>query len=309
MNGGEHPLVSIVIPSYRRPDLIVRAVKSALDQSYGNTEILVVDDNGRGHPEQRSTEEVLLREICDDRVRYLVNENNLGGGGARNVGITNANGQFVALLDDDEDWLPEKIEKQVQCFLRSNSDVGVVDTGFYDILSDGTTVEHYPEMQGGILDQLIFKRGRRAPKLSTILCKRTVLTEVGMFDVRFRARQDLDLYIRLARVCRFESVPELLATKRADADTRISGNLASRIQGSRLLYEKIRTDLAERPSAHAAYLFREASLLRAAGQFSEARKTLGNAGRAARYNPLILLPRYLTFLRRSGRNRDRSAES
>jgi len=302
------PTVSVVVPTFRRPQLLIRAVESVLQQTYTDFEVIIVDDNGRGTSYQETTSAIVVDQLRDDRIRYIANESGLGGGGARNVGIAASRGEFVAFLDDDEDWLPEKLEKQIFVYRNAATDLGVVDTGFFDIHEDGSVTEHYPEMEGWILDSLLDKAGRRAPKLSTMLCRKDALIKAGLFDIRFRARQDLDLYIRLARNVRFASVPELLARKRADADVRISGNVDSRIQGSALLYEKILNDLEKRRRAHAAYLFRHAALLSDAARIGEMRDTLRNARRAARYDPFILLPLYLKHrmrVHRRGKERSR----
>ena len=114
-------LVSIIVPSYKRtPELVGRALNSLLNQTYKNIEIVVVDDNAK--PELSSYREDLknlIDSLGDDRIVYLQNEANLGGAGSRNEGIRVANGEYITFLDDDDEYLPEKVEKQLE-FIKEN---------------------------------------------------------------------------------------------------------------------------------------------------------------------------------------------
>lgn len=263
------PKVSIVIPTYRRLELLERALKSVLRQTFVDFEVLVVDDNGIDHPSQLAVEQ-MIKGINDDRFRYLPNDDSLGGGAARNVGIQHAEGKYIAFLDDDEDWLPEKLSKQVALMDKSSEEFAVIDTGFYDTKNESNYKITLPQMSGWILNDLLGKTVYRAPKLSTMLCRKSALVDVGMFDVNLPARQDLDLYIRLARKYQFKSIYEPLAYKRHDADSRISKNPANRIKGYEILYEKIKQDLKQNPTWHANYIMNYADLLVRDKRFDDA---------------------------------------
>ena len=108
------PTVSVVIPTYKRPVEILRAVNSVIVQEYADMEILVVDDNPAGSEYREKTEAAL--EGLDPRIVHIKNAVSLGGAGARNAGITAARGRFVAFLDDDDEWLPGKLQKQMDLF-------------------------------------------------------------------------------------------------------------------------------------------------------------------------------------------------
>src|SRR5271156_4184413 len=96
------PLISVVIPTRNRPELLIRAVRSALIQTYDSIEVVVVID-GR---DQASVE--ALSEVSDARLRFIELEQSGGGNPARNIGVSAAKGNWVALLDDDDEWLPDK---------------------------------------------------------------------------------------------------------------------------------------------------------------------------------------------------------
>lgn len=102
------PLVSAVIPTRNRPELVCRAVRNALMQTYTNLEIVVVIDGS-----DPSTV-MALKQLDEPRLRVVALEENVGGCEARNVGAREAKGEWIALLDDDDEWLPEKIERQME---------------------------------------------------------------------------------------------------------------------------------------------------------------------------------------------------
>lgn len=282
------PRVSIVIPTYRRPQLMGRALKSVLDQTYGDFEVIVVDDNARGESAQTETARLIAERFNDPRVRYIVNEASQGAGRARNIGIEKAKGEYVAFLDDDEDWEAEKLSKQVAVLDAADPEVGVIDTGFYDWKKNGRVKPVMPKMQGWILHRLLQKTGGRAPKLSTMLCRRSALFEVGLFDTALSAREDYDLYIRLARHYRFESVKEPLSNKRANVGARKSGNFNNRAKGFEQVYRKIEPDLKPNPRCNAIYLLKFAAALSMANRHAEARGKYFQAFRLWHWNPRLL---------------------
>lgn len=102
--------VSIIMPSYKRhKELVCRAIKSLLNQSYSNIEIVLVDDNARTDlNEYRIELETLVTELNDERIVYVQNHNNLGGAGARNVGIEKSSGVYITFLDDDDMYIDRK---------------------------------------------------------------------------------------------------------------------------------------------------------------------------------------------------------
>ena len=110
------PLVSAVIPTRNRPDLVCRAIRSALNQSYSNLEVVVVVDG----PDPVTVE--ILKVLREPRLRIVALPENVGGGEARNIGVREARGEFIALLDDDDEWLPEKTTKQLSAFLEADSE-------------------------------------------------------------------------------------------------------------------------------------------------------------------------------------------
>lgn len=120
---------SVIITTYKRSDKLPNAIESCLNQTFGDLEIIVVDDNGRGTPAQRETESVIKDLIETKSVRYLTMERNMGACIARNAGVDIANGEYIFFLDDDDEFLSDKVEKQVNA-LDANPEYAAHVAGF-----------------------------------------------------------------------------------------------------------------------------------------------------------------------------------
>jgi glycosyltransferase involved in cell wall biosynthesis len=111
--------VTVIIPTCNRPELLLRSLRSVLAQTYTNIEVIVVDDG-----EKVSAQSAVL-EVNDDRVIYIQNDpKRQGGGASRNIGITNATSQWIAFQDDDDEWLPNKLELQMEAMHSASPQVG-----------------------------------------------------------------------------------------------------------------------------------------------------------------------------------------
>ncbi|TYB31177.1 MAG: glycosyltransferase family 2 protein [Candidatus Mcinerneyibacterium aminivorans] len=115
----EKPLVSVIVPTYKRPSKLKRALDSINSQTYENIEIIVVDDNNENDRFRRETIEFIKKYRTDKKIQYIKHKNNKGGALARNTGIKNAEGEFITFLDDDDEYLPEKVEKQYNKYINS----------------------------------------------------------------------------------------------------------------------------------------------------------------------------------------------
>lgn len=119
--------VSVVVPTFQRKvTFLNRAVESLLNQSYKNIEVLIVDDNTNDSIWRKNTKEYAL-SLSDKRIVYIENERNLGGALSRNVGIREASGQYITFLDDDDEYLPEKIKQQLEFMIVNGYDMTFTD--------------------------------------------------------------------------------------------------------------------------------------------------------------------------------------
>lgn len=232
------PAVTVVLPTYRRPELLARAVGSVLEQTFGDWELVVVDDNGLGTPEQASTE-AALRALGDDpRFVYLPLALNGGACAARNAGIQVARGRYIAFLDDDDVWYPTKLELQVACFAASASDVALVYGGYRRVAPGGPGRLVLPDGRAHALRELLKRNGIGTTSL--VMIRRDALVAVGAFDERLPSKQDIDLYIRLAQRFAFAFVPEPLLDKHRHLGASIGKDYEGVVRANRLFYDKHR---------------------------------------------------------------------
>ncbi len=197
-------LVSTVIPTYNRRELLPRAVDSALAQTYASQEIIIIDDGSTdGTPE-------MLQQKYGDRVRCITQANG-GVSRARNNGMQHARGEFIALLDSDDVWAPEKLQKQV-AFLQQRPEFGMVlcDVQRVDGNFRPTDVLHRREAiprDGNVLHDVLMM-----PTLvpASILIRRAVLEQVGNFDESLRTAEDIEFHLRVASCFPIGTIDEAL---------------------------------------------------------------------------------------------------
>ncbi|MGV3345108.1 glycosyltransferase family 2 protein [Enterobacteriaceae bacterium LUAb1] len=172
----ENPLISVIIPSYGRPDSLPQAIQSVLDQTCQDIEILVVNDNPQTSVFFAATNDVKKQFMEDSRVRILADGVNRGGSGARNAGILQSKGEFISFLDDDDIYFANKLECQLTHLRENNLDVSVCDMVIH---RDGIPVNdpHCTARVGDIANFII--QGNTFTPM--IFCKRHVLISVGMF--------------------------------------------------------------------------------------------------------------------------------
>ena len=183
--------VSVIIPTYNRSTYLKGAIETALGQTYDDIEIIVVDDGS----EQPYAEQTVSQ--FDDSVTCLRHENNRGLSAARNTGIRNANGKYIAFLDDDDRWHKRKIAQQVEAIKR------MPQAGIVTCLVTAITPEHNivhcekNAPSGDCADELLINNNIGTP--SRVLVRREALDDVGLFDESLPTKQDWDLYLRLCQ--------------------------------------------------------------------------------------------------------------
>jgi glycosyltransferase involved in cell wall biosynthesis len=201
MDRAESPTVSVIIPAYNRAHLVGRAIQSVLSQAYRSLEVIVVDDGSTDNTEE------IVTDFDDERIKYIRHDQNRGGAAARNTGIAFAAGEYIAFLDSDDAWLPDKLGKQVKAFEESDPQVGVIYTGCSVLSQNGEALVDYkaPRLRGEVLKKLLVSN-RIVAGGSSALVKREHVQEIGGFDESLASCQDWDLWLRLARICKFDFV-------------------------------------------------------------------------------------------------------
>lgn len=221
------PTVDVIITTYRRPiKILKRALESVLKQTYSNIEIVVVND----FPEDKSLASSihkLLNSYKSSHIHYLSYTNNMGACYARNFGAKYLNGDFIAFLDDDDEWLPEKIEKQLDGFKKPET--GFVYSPFYGfgIHNEGTIISR-GNCEGKITQNLL--EGNKIGGCSMVTIRRSAFDQVGGFDESLKSLQDYDLWMRLSMISEAVKV-DIPLIKRYLSNDSISVNFAKKKQG------------------------------------------------------------------------------
>ncbi len=200
------PVFSVLIPTFYRPDLVKRAIQSVLVQSFEKFEIIVVDDGN----DQETMEAV--NSFNDKRIKYVVRKINGGPAAARNTGIKNASGNFICFLDDDDEYLPDMLLELYNMF-EADAELGFVWTGISRLEQNNG---RETEFRRNVWPRYFDDREEGLAMASSIatsfgLCiKKSCFDEVGLLDENLPFSEDTDLAIRLAKSCKFGTVPKIL---------------------------------------------------------------------------------------------------
>jgi len=182
--------ISIIIPAYNAARYVREAVDSALRQTYPDVEVVVVDDGSAD-----GTKQVLAPYIKKKQIRYVYQKNK-GLAGARNTGIRNSSGEYVAFLDADDLFLPEKVEGQVEVF-EANQSYAVCYSDLLHFDEGGRSYRHrYKYPSGDILEPLLHKQFINP---LTVMARRKLFDKYGYFDEKLRRSEDWDLWLRWAQ--------------------------------------------------------------------------------------------------------------
>lgn len=196
-------LISVVIPTYNRKEKTLRAINSVIEQNIDDIEIIVVNDG--------SSDDTLEFLNSKNLPIKIISKENGGVSSARNAGIDNSVGEYIAFLDSDDTWLPNKLKKQIE-FFESNPSVCLVYT------------DQYLNIDGANLDQTRFQRNKPNKKMllpgfvdytpihtSTVLIKKETLNHVGKFSEELEVHEDSELWNRISDHCDFGYVEEPLS--------------------------------------------------------------------------------------------------
>lgn len=190
----KNSFISVIVPTYNRADFVGETIESILNQTYKNFELIIVDDGSTDN-----TEEV-IGKFKDSRIKYIKTDNWGGPARPRNTGIKKAKGEYIAFCDDDDIWLPKKLEKQIRVFQISN-ETAMLYTRFKTIEGGVISNKIFPEngiYNSGSIFKSIYLWNFIA--CSGVMVKRSVLDQVGLFntDPNLIAVEDADLWLRIA---------------------------------------------------------------------------------------------------------------
>jgi glycosyltransferase involved in cell wall biosynthesis len=282
MENIESPTVSVIIPAYNRAYIIGRSMQSVLDQTYKDFELIIVDDGSSDN-----TEEV-VRAFNDQRIRYIKHASNRGVSAARNTGIKAARGKYIAFQDSDDEWLPQKLEKQMALFEQdTKGDLGLVVCEA-QCIREGRKTRSTPNANWLNYEQLISHIGESGIGAPRFLLKRNLAAPELYFDESLRSYEDWDLMCRLSRICRIDYVKNILFRWYFHNNPHVFIP-RNRIEARNALLLKYAGELKVRPKA-LSYVYRHNALdCHQLGQMGEMRRYLKASIKTYPWNPDLYL--------------------
>lgn len=199
-------LISVVLPTYNRAWDLKRAIDSVLDQTYPHFELIVVDDG--------SSDETIemMNEIKDERILFIKHQVNKGAAASRNTGIRASKGSYIAFLDSDDTWHPDKLEKQYLLLSKSKSSVGGCVT-YYDLIYQNKIIKRQIPIQEDFYKQSLF--GCNLSPGSTLMFKKKCLEKIGFQNENLKRFEDWEWQIRFSQHYDWVSLPVSLANIKA----------------------------------------------------------------------------------------------
>lgn len=241
--------ISAIITTYKRDErFLERAILSVLNQTYQNIELLVVDDNGLDSSYHKIAASLVKKYQEEYDIQLIAHDVNEGAQKARNTGIKSSSGEYIAFLDDDDEWIKTKIEQQLKVFKESKIDnVGLVYC-WYNVLtelSDGSVEKEIRELpvytQEEVLTQLF--RLNFIASTSFPLIKRECFDRVGLFDETLEASQDYDMWVRIAKEFAIGCKKKVLVHYYKHAEERITENPAKKARAEKAFLQKYYSDI------------------------------------------------------------------
>jgi glycosyltransferase involved in cell wall biosynthesis len=208
------PLVSIIIPTFNRGDFLLKAINSVLNQTYQNFELIIVDDGSTDH-----TFEVTRSFVIQEKIKYIRQEN-AGVSKARNKGAEVANGFYISFLDSDDEWLPLKLEKQIEYF-KSNPKIEIAFTDEIWIRNNKRVNQKIIHKKtGGRIFKQCIQQCFIAP--SSVIMTRDLFCLMGKFDETFTVCEDYDLWLKISSLYEIGLIDEALIIKNGGHDDQLS---------------------------------------------------------------------------------------
>jgi glycosyltransferase involved in cell wall biosynthesis len=263
------PKVSVIIPTHNRAEFLRSAITSVLNQTFQNFEIVVIDDASKDH-----TREVVAN-FNDTRIKFVHNQVSKGDAGARNTGIMNSNCEYIAFLDDDDEWLPEKLKIQTCLLDDSAPEVGGVCTACFIIKGLSKRTLYISISESNDLSKGNFIT------TSSILLRRECFEKCGLFDESMPTSSDYDMWIRMSKKYSFVIIKTPLVRYYTNENS-LTFNYEKMIKGREILFERYDSLFQQNPREYSKEYLNLGVLYCYKGEVQKGRKSFS---KAIRMNP------------------------
>jgi len=282
------PTVSIIIPTYNRRQSIGRSIESVLNQTYRDFELIIVDDGSTDNTKE------LVADFNDERIRYVRHEENKGEAAARNTGIKAARCDYIAYQDSDDEWLPEKLARQIELLENASPEVGVIYTGFWKAENHKRTYVPFSwvsQKNGDIHKELLKGNFIGSP---VVLIKKECFNKVGLFDEKLRNLVDWEMWLRVSKYYHFKCIDEPLVIAHYHSDN-VSSNHHAFIETLESVLEKYSDEFTSDKKLMAKCYIDIGNLLVVHKETQNGRNYLIKAIKLYPFNVKLLLVIFFTF--------------
>ena len=282
-------LVSCILTTYNRCNFLKRSLDSIINQTYKNLEILIIDDFSSDNTGE------IIKNYGDSRIRYIRHSSNKGLAQSRNTGMKNSNGEFIAFLDDDDEWLPDKIKEQLNVFKNSEfKNLGMVMCGMRRI--NGSNIKEQKEILRGNLQDIMLIDQPLVGNGSCALIKKEIFQKYGGFDSRYKRGIDGYYFSKISRNYQIDFCDQILVNYYEDVKGRISNyqntdKVREAIEANFLIFDEIKDIIDRYPRLKARFNLIIAEYYILLNDYSNATKFFFKS--AKRY---IGLKKYLLFI-------------
>lgn len=235
-------MVSIVVPTYNREQEIVRAIRSILQQTYERYEVIVVDDGSSDRTRDA------VRQIQDDRIRYIHCKSNQGAAHARNIGMQESRYEYVAFLDSDDEWMADKLELQMKRIVEAPEEVGIVYCRMGGEMRGSKERYICPPadmmeevLKGEMFSKLMY---RNVIGMPCVLARKKCLEQIGGFKEGLQCLEDWEWILRIAQKWRIEFVDKVLVEVHK-SEGSVSTNLGAYLVARCYMVSLYRSEMTE----------------------------------------------------------------
>lgn len=200
-------LVSIIIPSYNGSDKVAKAIRSVLNQTYKNIEVIIVDDNGKGTGEQIKTENVVKEFRSFNNLHYITHDVNRNGSAARNTGAKASQGEYLGFLDDDDEYLPHYVQMHIDEHKTLDNEYALTYCSSAQYRNETFIRNSYKKESGDLLYKVMTHKVVIGS--TSLIIKRNAFEKLGGFDESFRRHQDWEFTARVAAEYKVKAIEKI----------------------------------------------------------------------------------------------------
>ena len=262
------PQVSAIITTFNRAHYLEKAIKSVLGQDFSDYELLILDNSSSDNSQ------AVVEAFQDERIRYIKHPP-LNISQTRNLGIRESKGDFIAFLDDDDEWLPQKLRLEWTLFQFLPEEVGLVYGGFQRIDTDGNVFYHHaPNLQGSILKELLNLQDDFTGSASNPMLRKSTVLALNGFDEQVKTGEDWEFYLRLAERFQIRYVPDMVVNVRHHSGSRLGDRVHDYIALEEQVMQRFAQQFDQDKKLKSFYLQRLGGKYMRMGKTTEARRLL-----------------------------------